>query len=833
MTRFRLIPSVMFVALTMGCGSDESFQTKFIIESVETVCDRVCDWQIANYDRYPKGTDCFIADLQVHWTSGVLDIGMYKWAEWADDKDAFDFLNNIGTANSWGLYDIRTPYHADDICIGQTYIEMARRYGNPEMLKATLDRASFIASNPSAAPLSKRDTIGRYDRWAWCDALFMAPPVYAALFTLTGEQKYSDYLVSEWKACTDSLFDSKENLYYRDCIRRELREPNGKGEFWARGNAWVFAGIALTLENLPEDYAYRAMFEDVFKSMAVSVASTQTADGSWHPSLLDPEHFPTPETSSTSLFCYGLAWGIRHGLLERSIYYPVLKKGWRALCSHVHPDGFLGFVQPIGAFPQNGITENDTQVYAVGGFLMAGSEICKLLEGRPVGKIKNKTLSQTDNDITVGCETLDRDYADYHKYKEFLEPLGLRKIRLQAGWAKTEKVKGEYDFAWLDSIIDDAISRGLVPWLETCYGNPIYEGGGTPYLAGGWPTSSEAKEAWDNWVRAMAKRYYGKVNEWEIWNEPDVNKLQFRDVESFVELTERTARIIKDVDPEAKIAAFAFAYSNPEVFDKCLSLMQQHGTLDLIDWVTYHLYRYRPEDIYYETERLQSVLEKYSDRIILRQGETGAPSKAGVGGSALSDHKWTEVSQAKWDLRRMLGDKGRGIPTTVFTISDLHYSSSDYIQNTNYKGLLETDENHNVLRTKQAYSAVRNLASVWDESDTINETSSAQPLSSRHHSLFCFTDSDSGLDSFVLWHDFPVAGGNGAPNSGNKFVYESVITRNLNIKNPVALDLRTGLVYHLNATDSKEGLLLKRVPVYDSPVMIIDRSLLTLTRQLQ
>ena len=77
-------------------------------------------------------------------------------------------------------------------------------------------------------------------------------------------------------------------------------------------------------------------------------------------------------------------------------------------------------------------------------------EISKLLENSCIGSLVNKDLSQTCNDLTVGCETLDRDYADYHKYKEYLEPLGLRKIRLQAGWAKTEKSKGKYDFAWLD-----------------------------------------------------------------------------------------------------------------------------------------------------------------------------------------------------------------------------------------------------------------------------------------------------------------------------------------------------------------------------------------------
>ena len=103
---------------------------------------------------------------------------------------------------------------------------------------------------------------------------------------------------------------------------------------------------------------------------------------------------------------------------------------------------------------------------------------------------------------TLGCETLDRDYADYQQYKEYLVPLGIKTIRLQGGWAKTEKVKGEYDFAWLDTIIDDARSRGLNILLETDYGNPIYEGGGGADLAGGFPTSEAALAAWDRWIEA-------------------------------------------------------------------------------------------------------------------------------------------------------------------------------------------------------------------------------------------------------------------------------------------------------------------------------------------
>ena len=49
---------------------------------------------------------------------------------------------------------------------------------------------------------------------------------------------------------------------------------------------------------------------------------------------------------------------------------------------------------------------------------------------------------------SVGCETLDRDYAVFGNYKEYLGELGVGYARIQSGWAKTEQKKGKYDFKW-------------------------------------------------------------------------------------------------------------------------------------------------------------------------------------------------------------------------------------------------------------------------------------------------------------------------------------------------------------------------------------------------
>jgi hypothetical protein len=85
---------------------------------------------------------------------------------------------------------------------------------------------------------------------------------------------------------------------------------------------------------------------------------------------------------------------------------------------------------------------------------------------KEIGKLKTRDAKDIKSSSwSIGGETLDRDYTDYQSYKKYLGPLGAKRIRLQGGWSKCEKKKGEYNFAWLDSIIPDAASRGVYPWV--------------------------------------------------------------------------------------------------------------------------------------------------------------------------------------------------------------------------------------------------------------------------------------------------------------------------------------------------------------------------------
>lgn len=187
-------------------------------------------------------------------------------------------------------------------------------------------------------------------------------------------------MMTEFKATTDFLFDKKENLYYRD--QRYISElDNGMKIFWSRGNGWVFAGLTNIMNELnPKSKEYK-YFLKIYKQMAEKLVKIQTPEGHWAMSLLGQAFYPTPETSGSSFYIYGLAWGINNGILDKVIYQPAVTKGWNAIVNHVTEHGMLGYVQPIGAAPGKAWADK-TEVYGTGAFLSAGSEVYKLSGGK-------------------------------------------------------------------------------------------------------------------------------------------------------------------------------------------------------------------------------------------------------------------------------------------------------------------------------------------------------------------------------------------------------------------------------------------------------------------
>ena len=335
--------------------------------------------QVADYIlEHPSGRDTR------HWVVAPLYDGLLETAYVTGDATYLAMVLDLGTRSGWMPGPRR--YHADDHAVGHAWLDIyAMDPSRKERLKPFVERFDEILAEPRTEPLDYRqkdDGSGPAvtDRWTWCDALYMAPPTLARLYSMTGDERYLQFLEKEYRYTYDQLWDADSGLFFRDTRFLDSRTERGKKIFWSRGNGWVYGGLALTLDFLPEDHAFRGFLEELFVEMTAAVVSTRQEDGLWRPSLHDPEHGPVSETSGSGFFIYGLAWGINHGYLDRETYWPVIEQAWTALQTHVAPSGRVGYIQGIGRGP-SAVAPEDTEDYGVGAYLIAGAEILRTLKG--------------------------------------------------------------------------------------------------------------------------------------------------------------------------------------------------------------------------------------------------------------------------------------------------------------------------------------------------------------------------------------------------------------------------------------------------------------------
>lgn len=373
-----IISAVLSLFINTSSCKDEK-PHDISLQEIKKSMKQVADWQIANFEYRTEGN---LHDYGIDaWTNGVLYIGMLEWAKQADNSSRYyNWLREIGEKNSWLIpanfeknpkYSL---YHADELCIGQFYLGMYDIYKKSEMMFSTQERVRWLIENRGDTSMVYRNK----QQWTWCDALFMASPVYAHLYLLAGDDVYLDYMNEEFGKTYNHLYDKEYGLFFRDDSFFEKKEANGEKIFWGRGNGWVAAGLVNILKLLPQDSSHRAFYEDLFKKFVPNLVQYQDNNGFWHASLLDAESYPSPETSATALITYALAYGINEGLLPKDDYYNSVREGWDALVSVVDEHGKLGWVQPIGADPKK-VTADMTAVYGVGAFLLAGSEMSKLV----------------------------------------------------------------------------------------------------------------------------------------------------------------------------------------------------------------------------------------------------------------------------------------------------------------------------------------------------------------------------------------------------------------------------------------------------------------------
>ena len=362
-----LLTAIILSSFTVSAGNTDPVLHP---ERIRETMNKVAEWQI-NHPRHAPND----------WTNGAFYAGLFAAWETTQSQTIYDAMMAMGNdSTQWRPH--RRWYHADDIAISQTYIDLYRIEQRQEMIQPTIDTLSHLFSNHY--PHRGIEVI----KWWWCDALFMAPPVLVKLGRTLNDPQYYAYNDLYFMECYNLLYTREEKLFARDLnyvIKgddNDRYEANGERIFWSRGNGWVMGGLVRILKELPSDYPQRPFYEQLYKEMAARILSLQQADGLWRASLLDPASYPGGEVSGSGFFCYALAWGVNNNLLDHRTYTPAIEKCWVALNSCVNEEGRVGWVQPIGADPRKNFNEDSWEVYGSGAFLLAGSEVIQMKQSQ-------------------------------------------------------------------------------------------------------------------------------------------------------------------------------------------------------------------------------------------------------------------------------------------------------------------------------------------------------------------------------------------------------------------------------------------------------------------
>ena len=352
-------------------------------QQVLSTTQKVNDYFMAKYADPTLPTNVKKVRPSSLWTRAVYYEGLMALNDIDPQQRYMDYTDRWASFHQWTPRNGIKTCDADDQCCEQTYLMRYTQNKNEKILSTTLQNLDqqMERANP------KNNSI--YGWWTWIDAIQMAMPVYMQVYKITGEEKYRDHAMQMYRwsrnECGGGLFNEKDGLWWRDAdYVPPYKEPDGKDCYWSRGNGWVYAALVRCMNQLDKkDKAYKELKKD-FLMMSEGLRKCQREDGFWNPSLVSTNYAMT-ETSGTALFLYGMAWGIRNGLLKAKDYREACDRAWAAMVkTSVHSDGFLGWMQGTGKDPSDGQPLSYTRVpdfedYGTGCFLLGATEYYKLL----------------------------------------------------------------------------------------------------------------------------------------------------------------------------------------------------------------------------------------------------------------------------------------------------------------------------------------------------------------------------------------------------------------------------------------------------------------------
>jgi hypothetical protein len=286
------------------------------------------------------------------------------------------------------------------------------------------------------------------------------------------------------------------------------------------------------------------------------------------------------------------------------------------------------------------------------------------VNGQPNGKVPEGTVFFPDQP-SFGVVA----HTNYNGAE--LKTLGIRWVRNGISWRDVEpKEKKKYDFSGYGKPINHFISHGMN--LLTVLS---LEGQSELYPK---PTENLSAfiEGYAGYARACAHHFKGKVKIWELGNEPEVFTIGgvFNHPEHYTKIALTAAKAIREVDPDAHIAALSVGWLDRPFILRCLELgLLKEGTIDVVTFHGYHREGLMAEgklkeDIAWLRQQVRTY-GRPDRKVIVVDSERGyslLPFLHPKAWDSWKNEVYSETEQAAYMIRHFLTEMSAGVEVSVW-----------------------------------------------------------------------------------------------------------------------------------------------------------------------
>ncbi|MGI9071536.1 MAG: GH39 family glycosyl hydrolase [Bryobacteraceae bacterium] len=403
-------------------------------------------------------------------------------------------------------------------------------------------------------------------------------------------------------------------------------------------------------------------------------------------------------------------------------------------------------------------------------------------------------------------------------------------------WEWVERKRGEYSVVpELDDYVNSLVENGLHIEIQLLYGNPLYTSPAgrlpqtvTPepgsfhnpdrslYSVFWPPKTDEQIAAFTKYVEWMVNHFRGRVEYYEIWNEPNIDYWNpASNPEDYGRLFKASAKAIHDADPNAKAVFGGLAGANQDFAKRALDACDCAAAVDIFAYHNYPDYGHNlnPEgfgkdnDTNESSKPLREMVRSYPG---IRKELMFWNDEFNDGLASWTDSD--ESVQAKYIPRGLLIDRATGVRTFVWLI----VGATDGNELDDFGMLHGLKFQPNDFMPRPVFAALQNTNTLFSDTQ-LDSSIKIEADSTANLRTYAFRNSN-GKAILAYWLPILSKPGDQLPTQTT-----SLKIRNSGIRKPVLVDITSGKITRLSWRNGGDDTL-EQLPLRDSVMAITDES---------